>query len=143
MSYSNKNVVKCDSSMVTKWYRFSDTAGRAMPETCVATWRCGTHAPGWLNGKHPTVAQGIVTRQVCYHWNNNCCNWNNNIRIRNCGGFYVYELRKPPGCSMRYCGASGAIGEFYYEFVLQYRDIYYYFMDRFSVLLLAGSLMTK
>ena len=112
MSYSNKNVVKCDSSMVTKWYRFSDTAGHVMPETCVATWRCGTHAPGWLNGKHPTVAQGIVTRQVCYHWNNNCCNWNNNIRIRNCGGFYVYELKRPPGCSMRYCGEGGAVGKF-------------------------------
>ena len=79
-----------------------------MPETCVPIRRCGTHAPGWLNGKHPTVAEGAVTRQVCYHWSNKCCMWENNIRVRNCGAFYVYELVKTPTYYLRYCGSDGA-----------------------------------
>lgn len=111
-SYHDRNVVKCDNILAKKWYRFSNAAGSQMPQTCVPEWRCGTHAPGWLNGQHPTVAQGVVTRDVCYHWVGNCCRWKNSIRVRNCGVFFVYELQKPPGCSMRYCGGNAAAGKF-------------------------------
>ena len=104
----NRNSVVCDRNLATKWYRFSAAAGEVMPDSCVPTWRCGTHAPGWLNGKHPTEAEGVVSRQVCYHWISKCCNWKNNIRVRNCGGFYVYELTKTPVCSLRYCGGANA-----------------------------------
>ena len=69
--------------------------------------RCGTHAPGWLSGAHPTVAQGIKSVKVCFHWNDNCCMWSTNIRVRNCDGYYVYEFKKPPVCRLRYCGNSG------------------------------------
>ena len=31
-----------------------------------------------------------------------------NIRVRNCGAFFVYELQKPPGCHFRYCGNGSA-----------------------------------
>ena len=81
-----------------------------MPTSCVAKNRCGTHAPGWLNGQHPKVEEGVVTRQVCFHWGDNCCNWSNNVKVRNCGEFYVYELRKTPQCQLRYCGALAPIG---------------------------------
>ena len=30
---------------------------------------CGTHAPVWMNGVHPTVSEGIVYRPVCGSWN--------------------------------------------------------------------------
>ena len=79
-------------------------AGDQIPEECVPTGRCGTWAPGWLNGRHPTVEEGIVTREVCYHWNNKGCYWKNDIRVRNCGNYYVYELQPPPVCNLRYCG---------------------------------------
>ena len=105
-SYSNRKVVLCDNKLATKWYRFSAAAGSSMPDSCVAPWRCGTHASGWLNGRHPTVAQGVVVRRVCYHWGNNCCRWRNNIKVRNCGGFYVYQLSRPPNCHLRYCGKA-------------------------------------
>ena len=78
--------------------------GDKIPESCVPMRRCGTLAPGWLDGKHPTVKDGKVIRQVCYHWSDNCCHWKNNITIRNCGDFYVYKLEKPPACHLRYCG---------------------------------------
>ena len=105
MGHSGQNPLKCDKNDLTKdWYRFSGAAGNAMPTACVPKNRCGTHAPGWLNASHPTVHEGIVTRKVCYHWSNKCCLWNNNIRIKNCGAYFVYELVKTPYCWLRYCG---------------------------------------
>ena len=105
MGNKNQSRVRCDQrDLAPGWYRFQGAAGDKMPTSCVPMRRCGTHAPGWLSGAHPTVAQGIVPRKVCYHWSNKCCLWSNNIRIRNCGGFFVYELQKTPVCSLRYCG---------------------------------------
>jgi len=69
---------------------------------------CGTHSPGWLNGAHPSRSDGVVSRTVCYNWDNDCCKWKNDIQVRNCGGYYVYELVHPPICNLRYCGNAGA-----------------------------------
>ena len=102
-STSSRGNAYCDGHLDHKWYRFTIPGATTMPETCVAKYYCNTNAPGWLSGSHPTVSEGIVTRQVCYHWNNNCCNWRNNIRVRNCSGFYVYELQATPVCQARYC----------------------------------------
>ena len=32
-----------------------------MPTAWISPGSCGTHAPGWLNGAHPTLAEGQVT----------------------------------------------------------------------------------
>ena len=101
------NSATCDSSLATKWYRLSDSAGGEMPTTCVTKNRCGTHAPGWISGNHPIFSQGIQSVKVCFHWSDNCCRWSTNIRVRNCDGFYVYEFKPPPACHLRYCGNSG------------------------------------
>ena len=77
-----------------------------MPESCVPMYLCGTFATGWLNGKHPTVREGVVSRQVCFHFRDDCCFHTRNIRIRNCGGFYVYELKAALDCPARYCGGT-------------------------------------
>jgi len=112
MGNTNQNNVKCDGRapdniVVPRWYRMTGASGDKIPESCVPMRRCGTHAPGWLNGSHPAVLEGAVTRRVCYHWSNNCCLWKNNIKIRNCGAYYVYQLVKPPACYLRYCGNNG------------------------------------
>ena len=98
--------VRCDNRLQTKWYRIVGASGNQMPTTCVSTNRCGTHAPGWLQGSHPSAGQ-LRSVKVCFHWSNNCCRWSTIIRVRNCGAFYVYELKRPPVCSLRYCGNSG------------------------------------
>ncbi|XP_078382572.1 uncharacterized protein LOC144665240 isoform X2 [Oculina patagonica] len=99
--------VTCDNYLVPGWFRFQGAAGTRMPTSCPPTWRCNTHATGWLNGGHPTVADGKVTRQVCFHWDSNCCLWSDNIQVRDCGSFYVYYLSPPSaGCSLRYCGTD-------------------------------------
>ncbi|CAB3997417.1 Hypothetical predicted protein, partial [Paramuricea clavata] len=96
----------CDKSL-SGWYRFGGGAGIKIPTTCVFKNRCGTRATGWMNGAHPTVADGKVTRKVCYNWSDNCCLWSNNIEVVNCGQYYVYKLSAPSaGCTLRYCGSD-------------------------------------
>ena len=107
MANRDQKKLQCDQrhlKPLPAWYRFTGVAGDRMPTYCVPKLRCGTHAPGWLNGSHPSVKEGIVTRRVCYHWGSRCCNWQNKIQIKNCGAFYVYRLVKPPVCWLRYCG---------------------------------------
>ena len=103
MSYNKRSPLVCDRGL-SGWYRFGGKAGNQMPESCVPKLRCGTHAPGWLNGSHPSVAVGAVRRKVCFHWGNGCCQWSTYIEVRNCSGFYVYKLHRPPACTLRYCG---------------------------------------
>ena len=88
----------------TDWYRFSGAAGNQMAESCVDRYRCGTSLPGWLNGSHPTVNERAVQRRVCFRFRGNCCFFSIYIRVRNCGGFYVYQLKPLTLCSLRYCG---------------------------------------
>ena len=100
----------CDYYVLTPgWYRFEGAAGTKMATSCVSTNHCGTNAPGWLNGAHPTVADGQVTRQACFHYFSNCCVWSINIQVRNCGDYFVYYINRTPlehTCNLRYCGAD-------------------------------------
>ncbi|CAH3157496.1 unnamed protein product [Pocillopora meandrina] len=102
-------VLLCDNSLGPNWFRFQGAAGNKMAATCVPTYRCGTHATGWLNGVHPTVSEGIVTRQVCFNWSGGCCVWSINIQVRNCNGYFVYYISGTPPvhpCHLRYYGAG-------------------------------------
>lgn len=98
---------QCDRYLPSGWYRFRGEAGTQMPTSCVGKNRCSSHAPGWLVGSHPSVADGVVYATVCFHWNLGCCHWSTSIRVRNCSGFYVYELGPTPACYLRYCGNGG------------------------------------
>ena len=102
-----QNNLRCDTNLVTGWYRFQGAAGDRIPVKCVLMYRCGTNHPGWLDGTHPTVAEGVVTRKVCYP-QGDCCRWSNNINVKNCSSYYVYELQRPPHCYLSYCGNAGA-----------------------------------
>lgn len=101
---------KCDRLIGPGWFRFQGDAGTKMPTSCPPRWRCDTRAPGWINGEHPTVADGKVTRKVCFHWSSNCCYWFTNIDVRNCGPYYIYYLSGTPvGCfhhRLRYCSTE-------------------------------------
>lgn len=97
---------KCDTSIGPGWFRFQGDAGTKMTTSCPPVQRCDAHAPGWMNGEHPTVADGKVTREVCFHWSSDCCNWSTNIEVRNCGTYYIYYFSGTPVCSLRYCGTD-------------------------------------
>lgn len=105
VTYSSKNrQALCDNRLPKAWYRFGGGAGDKMPERCVDKFSCGTHAPGWLSKSHPLVTEGVVDATVCFHWGSTCCFWSSQVKVRNCGGFYVYQLKQTPACSLRYCG---------------------------------------
>ena len=97
-----------DSGLVTGWYRFQGAAGDRIPDKCVLNHRCGTEHPGWLNGAHPTITEGVVTRTVCYNYYGDCCRDSTNIKVKNCSSYYVYELPRTPYQRSRYCGNAGA-----------------------------------
>lgn len=99
----------CDSGLGPDWYRFQAAAGTRMPISCTPIARCNTYGTGWLNGGHPTVAEGRVTRQVCFHYWSNCCQSSTIIEVRNCGSFYVYHLNGTDTknyCQLGYCGTD-------------------------------------
>ena len=98
------NSILCDSNL-KGWYRFQGAAGTRMPTSCPPRNRCSTHATGWLHGGHPTVADGKVSRQVCFSLIS-CCWKTTYIQVRNCGPYYVYYFNGTPGCYLRYCGTD-------------------------------------
>uniref|UniRef100_A0A8C2DIR5 Si:ch73-329n5.1 n=1 Tax=Cyprinus carpio TaxID=7962 RepID=A0A8C2DIR5_CYPCA len=103
------------------WYRlFIHGQSVQMPDTCVDENSCGTDAPLWLNGAHPTVEDGVVSRDVCISWRNNCCHAHSNpINVKACpGGYYVYEFVMPIGCYFTYCAGQGI----FYSFGWAVRD---------------------
>ena len=75
-----------------------------MAESCVDGYRCGTYFPGWLNGSHPTLNEAAVQRRVCFGFHGHCCIYSTYIRVRNCGDFYVYQLKPLTVWYSRYCG---------------------------------------
>ena len=67
--------------------------------------------PMWMNGTHPSVADGMVGRFACsYHGHGTgtspCCDEWVKIGVINCGGYYVYYLHPPRSCPMSYCAGQ-------------------------------------
>ena len=98
---------KCDRNLKEDWYRFSAGAGTSIATQCIPdAQRCGTDVPGWMDGAHPTVDEGVVSRKVCFSGYHNCCYRNVMINVRNCSSFFVYRLKPLSYCNSRYCGKS-------------------------------------
>ena len=97
---------KSDASLVTDWYRFQSDSYIKMQDYCVSHHRCRTDITGWLNGLHPSLEEGVVNRQACFHGYYNCCYRRVQIQVRSCEGFYVYYLNPSPAGSFRYCAIA-------------------------------------
>ncbi|XP_056098277.1 uncharacterized protein LOC130077157 [Rhinichthys klamathensis goyatoka] len=108
-STDHHNLGMCDYNVDWNgWYRmFNNGQNTQMPESCVNQYMCGTYSPLWLNGPHPQLEDGVVTRQVCVSSWDGCCTYNSHpIRVKACpGNYYVYEFVKPIFCGA-YCAAS-------------------------------------
>ena len=96
----------CDRGLQSGWYRFTSDVGGMMPEMTVPEYHCGTHDPIWLNGRHPTVAEGNVVRQVCINSFGVDCDDSFDINVKNCGDYYVYYLRRTRYCAVAYCAGK-------------------------------------
>ena len=114
LSEANRNVAhgrktnRCDRQLSEGWYRFGGAAGSRINTVCRGySSSCDTNWAGWMEGLHPTVAEGRITRQVCFGYTGGgCCQgaYTETILVRNCGLFYVYRLTPVKGCNLRYCG---------------------------------------
>ncbi|XP_056311965.1 adhesion G protein-coupled receptor E3-like [Danio aesculapii] len=94
------------------WYRlFINGLNAHIPDTCVSIYSCGTEIPLYIRGGHPTVEDGVVSRDVCGHWENYCCYVGSvPIRVKACpGNYYVYELLGPSHCNLAYCADVGSV----------------------------------
>ncbi|KTG01759.1 hypothetical protein cypCar_00037136, partial [Cyprinus carpio] len=104
------NSYKFDRSVTwSGWYRlFINTVSTQIPDTCVEIYSCGTIIPLWIRGGHPTVEDGVVTRDVCGHWDNYCCYYGSYpIKVKACpGNYYVYELVSPTVNDAVYCAGN-------------------------------------
>ena len=94
------------------WYRFKSVAGNNIPEFYPGINSCGTHAPIWMNGTHPTTIGVEVDRIACspdwwwwsYVHSDDECYYQYNIKVINCGSFFLYQLIKPSRyCNSAYC----------------------------------------
>ncbi|XP_059816882.1 uromodulin-like [Hypanus sabinus] len=92
-----------DGNLTVGWYRFNSSGGWKIPETVVPQDHCSGEKPGWLNGPHPNVGEGEVTRTVCFTVGENTCPWRREIRVKNCSGYFVYRLWPTPWSTAVYC----------------------------------------
>ena len=80
--------------------------------TPVCSAQCGTVVPVWLNGTHPSVADGMVSRQACANFEtgssvvHKCCEHSLQIGVKNCKDYYVYYLKATPSCPISYCAGK-------------------------------------
>ncbi|XP_047433609.1 uromodulin-like isoform X2 [Mugil cephalus] len=99
-------VIHCDRDINWQgWYRLLlEETSAQIPERCVETYRCGTHAPLWITEPHPTKSDGIVNRTVCNSWGGSCCYFSSHtILVKRCHDYYVYKLDIPSTCHLAYC----------------------------------------
>uniref|UniRef100_A0A3B1J5K9 UMOD/GP2/OIT3-like D8C domain-containing protein n=1 Tax=Astyanax mexicanus TaxID=7994 RepID=A0A3B1J5K9_ASTMX len=92
----------CDSNFNWNgWYRLLYYGMNIrMPESCTNYGRCGTSITFWLNGSHPQISDGIISRQACGSWTRGCCEFYVSIQVKACpGNYYVYEFINPNFCN--------------------------------------------
>ncbi|XP_072893985.1 uncharacterized protein [Hemitrygon akajei] len=95
-----------DVNLAVGWYRFNSSRGWKIPETVVPQDHCSGKYPGWLNGPHPNVGEGEVTRTVCFTLGENTCFGSRGINVKNCSGYFVYWLGPTPWSYAVYCTDS-------------------------------------
>ncbi|XP_062892797.1 mucin-5AC-like isoform X2 [Mobula hypostoma] len=95
-----------DGNLEVRWYRFNSSGGWKIPETVVPQGRCSGETPGWLNGSHPNVGEGEVTRTVCFTVGEDTCYQSLEIKVKNCSGYFVYWLKPTPRQHAVYCTDS-------------------------------------
>ena len=103
---------KSDNYLPEGWYRF--IIAKQLSTSCTyPSGYCDASNQGSLQGSHPSVEDGVVSRKVCFGYyqsgfsygqrrQNTCCKQSTYIKVRNCGSFYVYKL-KPTSYNSRYC----------------------------------------
>ena len=97
MSFAGDTEVNCDDVDITDWdiwYRVSGDAGNALAsKTPPPQDSCGTETRLYLADDHPAFGDGEVTQKACASKSpEKACNNKKDIKVINCGAFYLYKL---------------------------------------------------
>ena len=87
------------------WYRVVGPAGTRLADTPTkGYYYCGTAAARYVQGNHPTKIGETVSTKACYYYVSNLpCHKPQDIKIRNCGEYYLYYLPETRSCWQGYC----------------------------------------
>nr|XP_022310403.1 uncharacterized protein LOC111115834 isoform X2 [Crassostrea virginica] len=90
----------CDRYLMQGWYR----AGlHQIPTTDPWLATCGTLFPYWMDDTAPSNEGETKSVKVCQVGFSGPCERTHNIRMTNCGKYYVYELIPLDICNAAYC----------------------------------------
>ena len=104
--HETKGPGKCDDNLDgNDWYRFQGAAGTKMVTKSPGFNKCGADYPAWLDGVHPTVAEGTVVRYVCIN-RRKVCRDRSFVYVKNCTSYYIYKFYNIRYCPFRYCGTD-------------------------------------
>ncbi|KAK3755691.1 hypothetical protein QZH41_008932 [Actinostola sp. cb2023] len=97
-----------DNNIIPGWYRFTNVERAQIPTAKPEINHCGTVAPIWIKGKHPTTKGDVAEAIACTNVNNRLkgCMFRRQIVVKNCGDYYVYYLHPSNGRGMAYCADS-------------------------------------
>ncbi len=101
----------CDRNFIQndKWYRFDSVAGKTMPTQNPGNGFCGTYAPIWFKGTHPTRDDVVMDAKACVavpFIPPAGCGISYNIKVIKCGTYYLYRLKAPNQCDLAYCAGN-------------------------------------
>ena len=86
------------------WYRLGGAAGQKLIESPPGQRDvCGTDYAGWMDGGHPSLADGEVSRKVFFDDGTDHENDPTDIKVINCQSFFVYYLVDVVRCYTAYC----------------------------------------
>lgn len=98
----------CDRHIQEGWHVFNG-GNSTIPTHCVTEYHCGTKYPVWMKGTLPSVGV-TASRQGCIAMTSgtsgSCCELTIDIKVKNCGHFYVYHLKPTHFCPMAYCAGE-------------------------------------
>ncbi|KTF78200.1 hypothetical protein cypCar_00047435 [Cyprinus carpio] len=133
---TNDSVRRCEKSVIwSGWYRlFINGLSAHIPDTCVAYGSCGSNIALWIRGGHPTVQDGVVTRDVCGYDGGYCCYYGSYpIKVKACpGNYYVYELVRPTLCYLAYCAGDYIYISTFYTFMIFVSLFINHYSSKFS-----------
>ncbi|XP_021375499.1 von Willebrand factor D and EGF domain-containing protein-like isoform X4 [Mizuhopecten yessoensis] len=84
------------------WYRSVSGAGGTIPQTAPESAKCGTQNPVWMDDTLPANGETKSVKMCAVGGFSSCVPTWSTVRVKHCGSFYVYDLKRTPG-NYGYC----------------------------------------
>ena len=89
-----------DDKLTDGWYRVDETLELVHEEVEYRT--CGTISPIWAKGEFPDDEDDVQDMEACVVSEKSSCNNTYEIKVKNCGKYYVYKL-SPTRANEAFC----------------------------------------